>query len=185
MALFQPSKVTLKNGQEVLLRHAEISEATALLKALTEIFPTAQYILSTPESLKSKTVADQEKWIQDANQDPRNALVIGEYQGRIVSIADFRSFKDKKRFHRAAFGMSVHHDLRGQGLGEAVLQKLIEVCKSVEGLTLLELNVMEPNISAHKLYLKKGFKEVGRYPGAYLLEDGTYATDIMMTLPLK
>lgn len=185
MALFQSSKVILKNGQEVLLRNAEASDAEALLKGVIEIFTTAKYILSTPESVKNKTVADQEKWIQDANQNLRNGLVIAEFQGRIVAIADFRSFKDKKRFHRASFGMSVHHDFRGQGLGEAVLQKLIDVCKSVDGLTLLELNVMEPNIGAHKLYIKTGFKEVGRYPGAYLLETGTYATDIMMALPLK
>ncbi|MEK2646779.1 GNAT family N-acetyltransferase [Bdellovibrio sp. BCCA] len=181
MALFPSSTVTLKNGQEVLLRHAKIGDAEKLLKAVTNIFSTSPYILSTPESLKTKTVQTQEKWIQDANEDPRNALVIAEHKGHIVGIADFRSFKDTKRFHRASFGMSVHQDFRGLGLGEAVLQKLIEVCRSVEGLTLLELNVMEPNISAHKLYLKTGFKEVGRYPGAYRLADGTYTTDIMMT----
>jgi ribosomal protein S18 acetylase RimI-like enzyme len=50
--------------------------------------------------------------------------------------------------------MSIHSDFRRLGLGKALLQKLIAMTKEIEGLLLLELNVMAPNIAAIELYKK-------------------------------
>lgn len=184
MALFEAEVIKLKNGQEIELRPARVSEASLLLSALLDIFATSPYVLTTLETARHKTVADQEKLISNSNEDEHAALIVAVLNGRIVGLINMQGFKDVKRKHRAGFGMSVHHDLRGQGLGEAFLIKLIEVARSMDGLQHLELNVMEVNTPAINLYKKLGFKEVGRYPNAYILEDGSSVDDIAMYLKL-
>lgn len=184
MALFASKSVKIKNGETVLLRPASILEAQALLDCFTEFAATSPYILTTAESARLKTLDSQEKWIQASNEDPRNLLIVAEHNGKIVGITNSMAFKDFKRFHRAGLGMTVHHQYRGQGLGEALLALLIEKSRQMPGLSTLELNVMAPNLPAHKLYQKFGFKECGRYEKAYRLESGEFVDDIMMHLPL-
>ncbi len=184
MALFEPQKIQIGNGLEVELRPARVSEASLLLSAFLDILTTSPYVLSTVESAKKKTIEDQEKWISAANEDPHGALVIAVLDGRIIGITNMLGFKDIKRFHRAGLGMSIHHDFRGQGLGEALLKKLIDVAREIEDLENLDLNVMDVNAPAINLYKKLGFKEVGRYPGAFILEDGRRVDDIAMYLKL-
>ncbi|WP_374034226.1 N-acetyltransferase family protein [Bdellovibrio bacteriovorus] len=184
MALHETRTVQTKSGDSIILRPALVTEAASVLNAFKEILPTSPYILSTVESAATKTVETQVKWITAANEDPRSALIIAEHEGRIVGITNMAAFKDSKRSHRAGLGMSVHHDYRGQGLGEALLRRLIEVAQSLEGLRFLELNVMSANKAAHRLYLKLGFKQIGYQELAYRQPDGTFTDDICMCLDL-
>lgn len=184
MALHAAHTIQTKNGDSIILRPALVSEAEPLLIAFKEILTTSPYILSTPESAAKKTVETQVKWITDANEDPRAALVIAEHQGRIVGITNLVSFKDSKRFHRAGLGMSVHHDYRGQGLGEALLRHLIDVARAIEGLKFLELNVMSANQPALRFYQKLGFQQTGYLREAYRQPDGSFTDDISMSLDL-
>ncbi|MFV8248793.1 GNAT family N-acetyltransferase [Bdellovibrio bacteriovorus] len=185
MALHEARTIQLKNGDSIIMRPALVSEAEALLNAFLEILPTSPYILTTPESAAKKTVETQTKWITDANEDPKGALIIAEHQGRIIGITNMVAFKDSKRGHRAGLGMSVHHDYRGQGLGEALLRRLIEVAQNIEGLSFLELNVMSANQPAFKLYEKLGFQQVGYLREAYRQPDGIFTDDISMSLDLR
>lgn len=169
----------------MLLRMAEPSEAEALLTAFLESVPSSPYILTTLEMARTKTAESQKEWIEKSNSDPGASLIVGEYQNEIVAIANSLAYKDPKRSHRASLGMSVRKDFRGQGLGEAILLKLIAVAKENQNLQFLELNVMEANTAAHALYQKLGFKEVGRYPQAYRQPNGELLTDIAMALTLN
>lgn len=184
MALFESKTIQIKNGEQVLLRPAAISEAQALLDCFIAITETSPYILSTPDSARLKTVESQEKWIQASNESPCNLLIVAEHKNRIIGITNSMAFTDFKRCHRAGLGMSVHHDYRGQGLGDALLSLLIECSRQMPELQQLELNVMSPNAAAHRLYKKYGFKECGRLENAYRLESGEYADDISMQLAL-
>lgn len=184
MALHAAHTIQTKNGDSIILRPALVSEAEALLNAFKEILPTSPYILSTAESAAKKTAETQIKWITESNDDPRSALIIAEHQGRIVGITNMAGFKDSKRGHRAGLGMSVHHDYRGQGLGEALLRRLIEVAQGLEDLRFLELNVMSANQPALRLYQKLGFQQTGYLREAYRQPDGTFTDDISMSLDL-
>ena len=48
-----------------------------------------------------------------------------------------------------------------QGIGSILLSKLIEISKSISGITSITLEVNSNNIPAQKLYKKFGFKNVG------------------------
>lgn len=184
MALFSSQSVKLKNGAQILLRPPTVAEAQSILDAFIEMIPSSPYVLSTLESAKMKTLEKQVELIRSTNEDARGLFIVAEHEGRIVAMANMRTYSDGKRYHRGGFGMSVREEYRGLGLGKALLDRLIELSREIPNMEFLELNVMGPNTAAHQLYLKSGFIECGRLAKAYRLEGGSYADDIMMYLAL-
>ena len=55
---------------------------------------------------------------------------------------------------------------RGNGIGRAILEKIIELCKD-EGCERITLELRESNSVARALYESCGFIEVGKRPGFY------------------
>ena len=180
MAKIETQTVTLKDGQVVTLRAAEVPDAAKLISAMVETAETSPYILSTPESFRQISVADEEKFIEKYNHDPRAVFIVAEIQGRFVGFTNLICFKDPKRYHRAMLGLSLISEYRGLGLGEAIMKVLLKMSSSFQRLHRIELSVMGANIPAYRLYLKLGFVEYARHPEAFRLEDGTVQDEIFM-----
>jgi ribosomal-protein-alanine N-acetyltransferase len=70
--------------------------------------------------------------------------------------------------------LTVHPDLQGQGLGTELLQAVMQLGCAL-GLPTLWLEVRQSNVRAQALYLRHGFRIVGRrrgyYPGVGQRED--------------
>ncbi len=62
--------------------------------------------------------------------------------------------------------VAVHNDFRRQGIGEALIEKLIEYCKN-EDISEINLEVRISNLAAQSLYRKMGFSEVGQRQNYY------------------
>ena len=76
--------------------------------------------------------------------------------------------------------IAVHPDFRKQGIGQGILEKLIDFCKKGD-CSEINLEVRESNIPAQKLYEKLGFIKNGERKNYY---DGK-ETAILMSLKLK
>ncbi len=181
---FETTKVLTKNQRSVTLRMASVNEAQELLNAMVEIAETSPYVLSSPEHFKNMSLEDEIKWINSYNDDPRAVLVVAEFDNKIVGILDFKSYKNIKSRHRGGFGISLHHTIRGEGLGELLFKKLISEVKKISDLIMIELSLMSDNHQAYHLYKKVGFVEVGRKPMAYKQPDGRFNDDVQMVLKL-
>lgn len=72
-------------------------------------------------------------------------------------------------------------DYRKKGIGSILLLKLIEISKSISGITSITLEVNKNNLPAIKLYEKYGFKNVGLRKKYY---NNTYDA-LIMTKNLK
>lgn len=62
--------------------------------------------------------------------------------------------------------IAVLPSFRHMGIGNAILEKIIEHCKA-NSITKITLELRESNSIAHALYEKLGFHEVGRRPNYY------------------
>ncbi|MCX7845216.1 MAG: ribosomal protein S18-alanine N-acetyltransferase [Dictyoglomaceae bacterium] len=81
---------------------------------------------------------------------------IAEKENRIVGYIGFWQIFREAQITTIA----VHPDFRGKGIGEALLDYVIELCRknSIEEIV---LEVRISNTIAQNLYFKKGFKKVG------------------------
>lgn len=92
-------------------------------------------------------------------------------QGRLLGAVGLEPHGRARTAHRATvFGLVVVPEARGQGLGRALLQALVDAVRQRPGLALLELTVSDGG--PRHLYEDAGFVAWGREPMAVALEDG-------------
>ncbi|MEZ4869891.1 MAG: GNAT family N-acetyltransferase [Caldilineaceae bacterium] len=78
---------------------------------------------------------------------------------QLVGFAGFWRYPGLKTRHRGGIGgMYVAPEVRGQGIGSALLAQLIEEARLLPGLEEITLAVTVGNMSARSIYLAAGFK---------------------------
>ena len=89
-----------------------------------------------------------------------------------------------RRAHAAGFGMMVHPDFQGQGVGRALLEAAIDLAENWLHLTRIELEVFPDNVAALGLYERCGFEVEGRRRDASW-RDGHYVDNLVMSRIVK
>ena len=89
-----------------------------------------------------------------------------EKDGQIIASADVCGYKQKRRLHRAELGISVRKDYWNQGIGSAMMERLIAFAVRC-GYEQIELSVVAENEPAIAMYEKAGFVEFGRNPRGF------------------
>jgi putative acetyltransferase len=84
----------------------------------------------------------------------------------------------QKFAHQCLFAIIVDEKHRNQGIGKALLERMIEAAKNQFNIEILHLEVYEGN-PAIRLYERMGFREFGRQP-KFIKINGEYLDKIMM-----
>lgn len=109
--------------------------------------------------------------------------ILGAWGGKqLVGIAGFFRNEGRKTRHRGGIGaMYVAPEARGQGVGVAILNEIIQHAKTLEGLEEIVLAVTVGNPAARKIYTQVGF-EPAYIEKRYLKIEGRYYDLEWMTL---
>lgn len=95
--------------------------------------------------------------------------------GAIVGMVSFvRPRRVKWRHSGAIYGMYVAPEVRGRGVGKALMIRLIEEAKTIPGLERLALDVVPSQVAARALYRSLGFVTWGCDPDALKDDDRYY-----------
>lgn len=100
------------------------------------------------------------------------AGLTAEWEGEPCGMANLYIQPYKKLRHTCLFSVIVRHDMRGKGIGKALLEHLMEHAKNRFHIEILHLEVYENN-PAKRLYTRLGFKEFGRQ-AHFIKENGEY-----------
>ena len=104
-------------------------------------------------------------------------------QRLLGAITCEREARAKVRHIGHVTGMMVRAEVRGRGVGRALLDACIARALHARGLELLTLTVTSTNAPAVRLYDAAGFRRYGRLPHA-LKVDGSYHDKDLMILSL-
>lgn len=117
---------------------------------------------------------------------PPYQMILGAFEGEIlVGMMGFRRMNTLKERHKAhLWGVIVHPDWRGQGIGGALLDDLLGRAAQMAGLRQIQLQVTAENPASVALYRSRGFTVFGEEPEA-LFVDGRYYTDLHMVRVLN
>jgi putative acetyltransferase len=104
---------------------------------------------------------------------------VAEVEGRVVGNLGLHIQQVPRRRDVGEFGMSVHDDFQGRGVGSALLATMIDLADNWLGLRRLELEVWTDNAPAVHLYEKFGFvvegmgrqyaRRAGQFVDAYFM----------------
>ncbi len=157
---FTPKTVVLKNGQQIVLRTAQISDALPLIHTIKTYLADSEYIPQSPEEFDI-TVEQEENWIRSFLEKENSLLIVAESAGRIIGNIDISGHQRNMMQHTAVIGMGILSEWRNSGLGTQLMQHGIQWAKENPLLELLWLQVYTENQMAIALYKKMGFEENG------------------------
>ncbi|MNU55437.1 N-acyltransferase YncA [compost metagenome] len=180
---FESRKIVLKDGRVILLRHVAVSDAVKVIE-FVQGFVYEEEFVPMVEGEFNPTIEEEEALLKNYVDRSNCLFLVAEFEGKIVGNINIDGSQRKIMRHTAVFGIGMHRDWQGCGLGRALLQNAIDWCRDESELELLYLQVYAENESGMILYRKVGFTEHGRMPKAFK-QNGRYHDEISMYLLLK
>lgn len=113
----------------------------------------------------------------------QNDIFGGFLDGELVGTAAFAALTSSKMSHKGIlWGMYLRDAARGSGLGQSLVERVIDQAKG--RVELLTLTVVATNARAVRFYEKLGFQSYGTEPKA-LKVDGVYYDEVLMVHRLE
>ncbi len=128
------------------------------LATLVAIF-AADELGGHPDTTDPAAVPLYEAALAEILASGRDRLIVGEIDGRPVAtgqIAILRSLPHRGRRHALIEAVQVAPDRRGEGIGAALIARLIEIARD-EGAGVVELTSNLRRVDAHRFYERLGF----------------------------
>ena len=174
----KPKTIRLRDGREAILRSAQPGDAAEMAAFMKTTAGETEFLLRYPEEC-TMDAAGEAVFIDNVLNSPDQAMPCCFVDGRLAGNAMLTMNSRIKTRHRASVAIGLKKEYWGLGIGTALFQEIIAIAKD-RGLDHLELDYIEGNDRARRLYEKMGFVEVARVPDVYRLKDGSFRQSILM-----
>ena len=174
-------EVQVKGGT-LLIREAVPDDAERIIEYINGVVGESDNLGFDPGEFK--TGVDEERKILANYLEADNMVyLVGFMEDERVAIANFSSSKRPRRRHTGEFGMSVKKAYWRRGIGQTMLEALIEWAKGTGIIRKMILRVVTYNTAAICLYEKFGFKRVGIITRDLMIH-GEFVDTILMGLEI-
>ncbi len=184
MSAFEPRTCTLKDGRTLLLRGPEEADAAELLRYMVDTAQETRNILRTPEEAAEMTLEKEAAFIRGVNESPHDLMICAFVDGHLAGNCHVSYGWKTRVCHRGSVAIALRKAYWGLGIGTVLMQAMTDQAR-LWNLHHLDLEYVEGNERARRLYEKAGYREVYVNPDAIRLEDGTLLALVGMQLPLK
>ncbi len=176
------TKIKLKNGSSLMLRHPQPEDAPKILEYLNTVGGESDNLLFGAGEF-TLTEEQEAGYIKRVNEDPNDMMIIGLIDNKIATVAQITCPSRKRIVHNSDLAISVKKEYWHCGVGTAVMTYLTDYAKKTGFIKNVGLSVKSENERAIKLYERFGFKKIGVHKNFFFI-DGKYYDDIMMDLEL-
>ena len=173
-------ELTLKDKTEVevrTLKHQEAKELVKLLEYVHRDNDLTDFTANEFQEIKMRLVRKKIKEIAKAK---RQIMFGVYYQKRLVGIcAVTRVSEREKHSHRATLFLCLIEEMRGKGLGSALMKMAFDFASKV-AYEQFETTILAGNTPAFILFSEYGFKAMCRFAHAYKNMKGGYQDGILL-----
>lgn len=166
---------------DLAIRQAQPEDAKALLACLSQIGSESENLSFGPEG-PGFTVAQETEYLQGLQQAEKSVLLCAWKGDTLVGTASLNALS-RRMAHRAELSVSVIRSAWGQGVGSALMARLLVFARK-HGVEIINLEVRSDNLRAIRLYEKYGFRRIGTSP-AFFKVGGQYVDAEVMYLDLR
>lgn len=185
MADFPQRSFNLKDGRQGYLRSARPSDAGSTLDLYRSVVDEGQYTLIQPGELKRGQTQEEDN-IRSEMLAPHKLRLVAEVDGKVVGMARISAGGLARTAHFGEIdSVWVQSEMRGQGIGRALMEAVERWAQEEGQLEKLGLYVFSTNDRAIQLYIGVGFEIEGRCPKDIKFESDRYADTIVMGKILK
>lgn len=140
---------------EINIRPSEINDASGLCELYSQPLAQSQTLQLPLPSLVT--------WQKRLTNMPEGVYsYVAEIEGKIVGNIGFEHSKRARTKHCASFGLGVHDDYHGLGIGRRLIETVLELADNWLDIRRIQIEVNVDNEQAIGLYQKLGFVIEGR-----------------------
>jgi len=173
-----------KDSRKFIIRKPNEDDAENIINYSKILFASTDQVLTTLEEYRI-TVENEKIWINNFIKHPHSLLLVAEFDKQIIGMLFFVPNSKKKNSHTGEFGVNVHPDFQGLGIGKKLIEILISWAKENTQIEKVTLSVFDSNQHAIKLYKDLGFVEEGRFIKAIKQPSGEYVDTLQMYIETK
>ncbi len=162
----------LKDGRKALLRSPKEEDIETTLEYLVVSSGETEFIIRYPEECAKYTPEGEKELFERKNASPNEAMIMCIVDGKVVGNCEINFFTGMKTKHRGAIGIALISEYWNQGIGTMMFREMIRLAESREDILQIELEFVEGNERARRLYEKMGFRITGVHPNGIRLRDG-------------
>jgi RimJ/RimL family protein N-acetyltransferase len=171
---------TTKHDKDFIVRTPDENDALKIIEYSKIIFASTDQVLTVAEEF-NMTVDNEKTWINGFNHNPSSLIRVAENdKNEIIGLLFFAGHNKIKTSHSGEFGLSVHPDWQGVGIGRTLILELLDWGKTNDKIEKINLQVFATNKNAINLYRSLGFIEEGRHIRAIKQPTGDYVDIIQM-----
>ncbi|MCM3690710.1 GNAT family N-acetyltransferase [Neobacillus niacini] len=175
--IIKPKEFTI-NGLRYIIRSAMEKDARTLSEVRVQIDGETENLDREPgEAYIDET--GFKKLIKEDSARVNHLFLVAEVNDRIVGFSRCEGNQLKRTSHTVEFGVCVLKEYWGYGIGKNFLKESILWADAV-GIKKMNLNVLETNEKAIKLYKEYGFDIEGILKNDKFLSDGKYYNTVLM-----
>jgi putative acetyltransferase len=157
---------------EVIIRPTRVSDAAALCDIYSQ--PSAQR-----ETLQLPNPS-VEMWTKRLESKPEHIYsFVAEVDGRVVGNIGFEHSNRPRTAHCASFGIGVHDQFHGQGIGSQLIETVINLADNWLQVKRIQIEVNADNERAIACYKKFGFEIEGEAKCS-VFREGEYVSTYYM-----
>ena len=160
----------------LIIEKVRPEDAAALLEYLKAVGGESDNLTFGAEGIPA-TLAEEEAFLRGQAARTRSVMLLAREKGEIVGDGHIEAFS-RRMSHRAGLGITVRKRAWGQGVGTALMERLIAHARE-QKIEIIELQVRSDNARAIRLYEKFGFVKIGHYPGFLKVNGVNAACDLM------
>ena len=176
---FEKKKINLKDGRACILRPAEAKDAEAMVEWIRIVSSETPFLLRNEDEV-TYTVEAEALLLENKRSNPREIMMVAEVEGMIAGNCGISSRGNLRRVsHRCDFAIALKEACWNLGIGAAMMDYALSLAKEM-GYEQVELDVVNGNHRAKRLYERFGFMENGKNPRALKYDDGSYRDEYRM-----
>lgn len=158
------------------LRPVDLADAQAI-NALRRMPGVFENTLGMP----SERVSQNEDFLASLDHNDHEFVAVADTEDgeQVIGMAGIAILPRARLRHTATFGILVHRDWQGKGVGTALIEACLDVADNWLRLVRVELTVYPDNARAIRLYERHGFVLEGRKRKA-VIRNGVYIDELIM-----
>ncbi|MEA1883868.1 MAG: GNAT family protein [Thermotogota bacterium] len=166
-------------AKSVIIREAQESDAKAIIQYIKENQDRFLYMISKTDEMKLD-VTYEKQMIKLHDQRENSVFFIAVERDKVIGMLNFVGGNRSRDMHDGEFGLSVHKDYFGRGIGSMLMDQIMRWGQNNKVIKRMTLFVMHSNKRAINLYKRYGFSIEGVRRKAVRFEDGRVQDLIMM-----